>query len=329
MMMKSLVENFGKQLKEAMEIGEKATLNHSAKPVLNVLVNGMGGSGIGGTIISELVSPNSKIPISVNKGYSLPGYVNENSLIIISSYSGNTEETIEALNSAIEKKAKIVCIASGGKIIAIAKENKIDYIEIPTGMPPRAAVGYSMVQLLFILYRFGIIDESFKKELEQGISLISKEEENIKAEAREISEKLLGKLPVIYAPAGSEGVAVRLRQELNENSKALGWHHVLSEMNHNELLAWSEKNDKLAVIFFRNDSDYSRIAKRIDLTKDIIKKYTDTMIEIHSKGNSPLERTIYSIHLGDWISVYLALAKKIDADEMAVIEDFKASLSKF
>lgn len=324
--MQLLIENFSNQLKEAIEIGEKVNLSKNKKAFSNVVITGMGGSGIGGTLLSELISKEAKVPILVSKNYFLPYFVDENSLVIVSSYSGNTEETIQSLESALERGAKIVCITSGGKILEIAQEQGIDHIIIPSGMPPRACVGYSLIQMLYVLYNFDIIGVGFKEDLYASISLLEKEKENIKKEAKGIASTLLGKIVVIYTPHGEESVGLRFRQELNENSKILAWHNTIPEMNHNELVGWREKHEDLAVVFFRNSTDYGRIVKRIDLTKEIVLKYASKVIEINSKGTSPIERAMYHINIGDFISAYLAEIQNIDPNEIQVIEYLKSSL---
>lgn len=326
--MQELIQGFANQLKEAMGIGEKAILFKPKAPIANVIVNGMGGSGIGGTIVSELVSTKSKVPVYANKSYFLPEYAGENTLVIVDSYSGNTEESVQALESALEAGAKVVCITSGGQIHDIARQKKIDHITIPQGFPPRAALGYSIVQIFYILYKFDIIDEYFLNDFDQAIRLLENEEENIKSEAKRIASVLFGKTPVIYAPIRSEGVAVRFRQELNENAKMLAWHNMIPEMNHNEILGWSEKRDDLAVIFFRNDTDYSRIQKRVELTREVVLKYASRVVEIDSKGASMIERAIYQVHMGDWISFFLAEMRKVDPNEIQTIEYLKSALAK-
>jgi glucose/mannose-6-phosphate isomerase len=135
-------------------------------------------------------------------------------------------------------------------------------------------------------------------------------------------------MPVIYSDASFEGVAVRFRQQINENSKMLCWHHALPEMNHNELVGWTTPNDKLAVVFFRNETDYKRTQARMELTKKIVSGYTPHVFEIWSKGNTPIERTLYLVHLGDWISWYLSELKQIDATEVKVIDFLKGELAK-
>lgn len=326
--MEELIAGFSSQMKEAIAIGKGAKLTKMGAPVRNVLICGLGGSGIGGSIVSELVFDEATVPVSVTKGYFIPAYVNENSLVIISSYSGDTEETVNALNLALERGAKAVCVTSGGKISATAKEKGLDQINVPGGMPPRACLGYSLTQLFFILHHHGIIGSGFEKDLENAITLIDNEEEDIRAKAREVAAKIAGKLPVIYTTTYNEGLAIRLRQQLNENSKILCWHHVFPELNHNELVGWTQKHDELAVIILRDPSEYSRNESRIAISKEVFVKYTSNIIDIYAKGGSKIEKAIYLIHLGDWISSFLANSRGIDAVEVSVINHLKSQLSK-
>ena len=326
--MKTLVANFSKQLTEAISIGNKAKLTESANKINNVLICGLGGSGIGGSIVAQLVTPTATVPIDSSKGYFIPGYVNENTLVIISSYSGNTEETLQCMEQAIQKKSKIVCITSGGTVEKIAKEKGFDHIIVPGGMPPRSCLGYSLVQLFYILGFFKVISNYYVAELQAAVQLIDQEENAIIPEATAVTNPILGTLPLLYATTYNEGIAIRFRQQLNENSKILCWHQIIPEMNHNELVGWTQKNDDLAVILFLDKDEYSRNLARVEINKEVIKKYTNTIIEIHSKGNSAIEKAIYFIHLGDWISVILGESRGVDLMEIKVIEHLKSALSK-
>jgi glucose/mannose-6-phosphate isomerase len=326
--MKLLVQNFSSQLKEAIRIGEQSIITTPDSEIRNIIITGLGGSGIGGTILSEIVANECMVPITANKDYFLPAFVDKHSLIIISSYSGNTEETIQAMEAALKAQAKIVCVTSGGKIAEMAKANHCDLVVIPGGMPPRSCLGYSLTQLFFILNRLKLIGDSFKAQLNAAIDLIEKEESSIKKEAAAIADFLYKKIPVIYAVDGYNGVATRFRQQVNENSKMLCWHHILPEMNHNELVGWAGGSDALAVIILRNKSDYSRTQARIEISKDVFAKHTTSVRELWSKGNSQLEKSIYLIHLTDWASCYLADKKGIDAVEVDIINHLKGSLAK-
>jgi glucose/mannose-6-phosphate isomerase len=327
MLMKEHIANFTKQMREAITIGENAVLTPSKNQIRNVLVTGLGGSGIGGTIIAQITDKELKVPMFVNKDYFLPAFVNENTLVIVSSYSGNTEETVQAMDAALARGAKIVCVTAGGKITAMAKEKGCDLISIPGGMPPRACFGYSALQLLYILQSNGLIGDAFRKDLQDTIALLDAEEEVVKAATYKLAGQLIGKIPAIYCEARYEGVAVRLRQQINENSKMLCWHHVLPEMNHNELVGWTEPHPDVAVLMFRNEDDFVRTQKRLSITSDVVKKFTPHFFEIHSKGKTQLQRTIYLLHYGDWLSWYIAEIKKIDATEVNVIDFLKGELA--
>lgn len=326
--MKSLVQNFTGQLKESLEIAKKAVISDS-HDVNNIVISGLGGSGIGGTIVLELIVNTCKVPVTVVKDYFLPGFVNKNTLLIVCSYSGNTEETLNALNEGISKNAQIVTITSGGKILQLARQNQFDFIEIPGGQPPRSCIGLSLVQLIQVLIKKGFAGEQLLKDVSKSIELLDKENAAIKAEALKIAEKLKNKITVIYSLGSCEGVAVRFRQQINENSKMLCWHHTLPEMNHNELVGWTEKNENLAVVTFHTSFDFDRVKKRYQICKPIFEKYSSGVIDIVAKGESKLEQYFYLINIGDWISCYLADLKGIDPVEVNVIDHLKSELSKF
>ena len=324
--MKTLVEGFTKQLLEALAIADKAKLT-AKQHIQNIVVTGLGGSGIGGTILSEIIQDECSVPIIINKDYFIPSFVNQHSLVIISSYSGNTEETISAMKEAITKKAQIVCITSGGEVASIAKEKGFDCIVIPGGNPPRSCIGYSLVQLLKIVQFNGFVKTDLLKQVESSIKLLDQELPSIKKEAISIAQLLNGKLPVIYSLGSCEGVAVRFRQQINENSKMLCWHHTFPEMNHNELVGWTEKNDALAVVTFKTSFDYERTIKRYELCKPLFTKYSSSVTDIVAKGTSKLEQFFYLINIGDWISCYIADLKNIDAVEVNVITKLKNDLA--
>jgi glucose/mannose-6-phosphate isomerase len=325
--MKTLVQNFSKQLTEAIAIGNKATLTKSNAKISNVLICGLGGSGIGGSIVKELVVDKASVPVEVTKGYFIPNYVNENTLVIISSYSGNTEETLNCMHMALERNAKITCITSGGKVQEIANAKQLDCIIVPGGMPPRSCLGYSLTQLFYILSFHSIIDDGFKSDLQAAVHLLDNEEKNIVSEAKTIAEVLNNKMPVIYATTNNEGVVIRFRQQLNENSKILCWHHIIPEMNHNELVGWTQKNNDIAVLIFLDSDEYARNLARVEINKEVIKNYAGSITEIFSKGKSTIEKAIYFIHLGDWISVLLAEIRGVDAVEVDVINHLKSKLA--
>ena len=328
MKMSDYINDFTNHLREAMEIANNSDLTPYTKEIRNVLICGLGGSGIGGTIVADIVSPKVNIPIAATKDYSIPNFVNEHTLIIANSYSGNTEETLFALEKCQAKGAEIAVITSGGKLKTIAEENNYTKIIIPGNQPPRAMFGYAFTELFFILNHYNLIDDSFKSDFEKAIALLDTEKSDIQKQAMDLAIKLYKQTPVIYVANGFEGVAVRFRQQINENSKMLCWHHVVPEMNHNELLGWRTNVDDLAVVYFRNKCDYERNQIRMDINKKVISKYTENITEVWSKGDSLIENSLYHINLGDWVSWYLSEMNNVDAIEIDVINFLKGELAK-
>ncbi|NQX98629.1 MAG: bifunctional phosphoglucose/phosphomannose isomerase, partial [Flavobacteriales bacterium] len=249
-------------------------------------------------------------------------------LVVCCSYSGNTEESLEMLAQAEAKNAVIACVTSGGKLQEIATSKNYNHIIIPDGHPPRAAFGFGFPPIFYLLKHYNVISADYITQFNNAIRTINTEEENIINEAKSVTEKLYNKIPVIYSDANYEGVAIRFRQQINENSKMLCWHHVIPEMNHNELVGWTTKNDDLAVVIFRNEDDYFRTQKRMEINKTVFSNYTSTILEIYSKGNSQLERALYLVHLGDWISLLLGEKKGVDITEVDVITNLKNELAK-
>ena len=170
--------------------------------------------------------------------------------------------------------------------------------------------------------------ESEVGHFDKAITLIDTEKADIQKQAISLAKKMHKQTPVIYVAYGFEGVAVRFRQQLNENSKMLCWHHVVPEMNHNELLGWRTNINDLAVVYFRNKSDYDRNQIRMDINKKVISKFTENITQIWSKGDSLIENSLYHINLGDWVSWYLSEMNNVDAIEIDVIDFLKGELAK-
>ena len=327
--MKKLIHDFPQHLGDALHIAQQARLKPAAREIRQVVITGLGGSGIGGTIVSELLSERCKVPILVNKGYDLPSFVNRYTLVLVSTYSGNTEETLSALHRADEAQAEIAIITSGGEALKFAQEKDCNHIVVPGGNPPRSMLAYSFVQLLKLMSHFNLATGELMNEVSHAIQLLEENQGSIRAEGTEIAQFLQGKFPVIYAPDGYEGVAVRFRQQLNENSKMVGWQGVVPEMNHNQLVGWAGGTDQLGVIFFRNETDDPRIQKRIEINQEIIRRNTSHVREMWSKGGNKMEQMLYLIHLGDWASYDLSELNDVDIMEIEVIDYLKSELSKF
>lgn len=293
----------------------------------NVVIVGQGGSGIGGSLMVDLLQNQSPIPIVVCKSYNLPSFVNSKTLVIVYSYSGNTEEAITACKEAFDKRAKILCVSTGGKLQELSVGFNTDFISLPPGFPPRASFAYAISTLAFIFEKKGISNEGFLDQVLGGAQLIESLSKEIHTEAKEIAEAISETLPVIYCNTNMEAVAIRLRQQINENAKKLCWHHVFPEMNHNELVGWNEDYEDVTVLMLKTAFDHPQSLKRMEICKPIFENLANAVIEIEAKGANEVEAAIYLIHLGDWISWYLGDGLGVDTVEINVINYLKETLA--
>ncbi|HND87102.1 MAG TPA: bifunctional phosphoglucose/phosphomannose isomerase [Saprospiraceae bacterium] len=327
--MQNMIARFPAQLEEALGIASAISLQKHPSAYRSVFISGLGGSGIGGNFVQEFVRPECKVPVVVSKGYQAPRWVNKHTLAICSSYSGNTEETLSTFDQLCGTGAHIVCIASGGKLIELAKQHGYDYVQLPGGWSsPRACMGYSIVAQLGVLKAARLIGSRLLGQMNSAQKLLSRSQAAIQKSARKIAAQLEGKTPVLYIADHMEAVAVRWRQQINENAKMLCWHHVVPEMNHNELVGWHDKRPDIAVLWLRNHQDFGRTSVRIDICLKMAERLASSSIELWSKGKNPVEQAFYWVHLGDWVSVYLAELRQVDPVEIKVIDYLKGELAK-
>lgn len=325
--MYDLIKTFPGQLREALVIGEKSFKASEEKlSISNIVICGLGGSGIGGNILSELLRDELKVPVIVNKSYFLPAFVDSSTLLILASYSGDTEETLSCAHQAIEKGLKPVVVTSGGRLAHVAHVHGFQLFTIPAGFPPRACLGFSGVQLFFILHQYGLIDASFKNVFLRVADFLENGQAEVMKEAEALAEKLVQKVIVLYTEDKYESTALRLKQQINENSKLHCWYNVIPEMNHNELVGWREMNQALAVLILRADDEYERNTARILFKKEVIEKLQDNVYEIEARGNDTFEKHFFLVHLGDWISYYLAVKQGYDPMEIDVLVRLKGHM---
>lgn len=324
-----MIRSFPDQLEEGLELFSSSQLNPGIEEVRNIYISGMGGSAVGADFVEAIIRDVCSIPVTVGKSYSVPHFISNHTLAIVSSYSGNTEETLSAFHKLVEKRSKVIAISSGGELIRLAQEHKIDYIQLPEGWSsPRACLAYSLVAQLFALQKVNIIHDFFSSQLRSAIALLNERQLEIKTQAVRLSELLQNKWLVIYSSDQFEPVGLRFRQQINENSKMLCWHNVIPEMNHNELVGWRSNHPSLAVVFIRDREEHPRIHARSELTKEIVNHYAASVIEVYASGASLLEKFVYLVHLLDYVSAFLAEKNEVDAVEVRVIDFLKSELSK-
>ena len=327
--MDKLISAFPANITEAIEIASKSTFKKPENEIHNVVICGMGGSGIGGKLVGKWIENEINVPILYAHDYDLPAFVSKNTLVIGSSYSGNTEETISTVKEAIKRESHIIGVCSGGELQEICANNGFDCVVVPGGNPPRTALAFSLVQLLNIFINLGMISSKRLEEMETARQLIVENEAEIKSKAREIASFLKGNVGVLYGTTRYEPVLIRARQQFNENSKLLCWHHTLPEMNHNELVGWGGGDDRFASIFFESEDIHPRNARRLEITKARIASKSSKNMVISSKGNNLIERSIYYINLVDWASLYLSELKGVDPIDIEIIDYLKSELAKF
>jgi len=325
--MYELIESFPEQINFGLDLSERFEMCRGATPSA-VLIAGMGGSGIGGRIVSQYLQSTCNLPILTVNDYSLPHWCDKNTLVILCSYSGNTEETISVMRYAIERECKIACVTSGGTIAELAETNNLPCINIPGGKPPRSQFALAYIQLLRLLELHGIINSSFKLDLKKASLVLLSEQAAIKSRCSKIAASIATRVPTLYADSSMEGIAARWRQQLNENAKMLCIHHQIPEMNHNELVGWGGADNRFAAIILKSDFDHPKTKIRMDISAKIMKKHSDQVHEIHAKGETALIQMFYLIHFGDWLSLYLANERGFDPVAIPEIELLKSELSK-
>ena len=330
--MKKLIEGFTLHLAHALKIGQSVDLVRPGSDIRNILITGMGGSGIGANLVESLTFGRVPIPITVSKGYNIPQFVSPHTLFIACSFSGNSEETLATVQKAMLKRAHIICITSGGKMLELAKEYNLFFIQIPgTAKSPRAMLGYMMVSLLYALYHTNLIGAAFIKETENAIEYLDRGEKAIQAEAELIAKKLKGKLPIIYCDGRLSAMAIRFQNQLNENAKQLAHVNTFPELNHNEIEGWRFPENILQqaqVIYLYSDHDHERVEKRMEICREYFEKRSHPIIDIIAEGASLLEQYYYLIHLTDWVSYYLAKENQVDPDLEEAVDHVKEELGK-
>ncbi|MBN2168361.1 MAG: bifunctional phosphoglucose/phosphomannose isomerase [Actinobacteria bacterium] len=335
--MLGVLGRFPRQLTEALEIGRTELNLPSAEGVREIVVLGMGGSGISGDVVSSIAgSEGMAVPVMTVKGYSLPPCVGEDSLVFAVSYSGDTEETVKCYTDACSRGARMVAVTSGGEIARRTEEDNIPCYRVPSGFQPRASLGYLFVPILSTLERMGLLD-GVVEQVEKLISLLTERAGEYRPEvplddnpAKRLAKELVGFLPVVYSSEGILSVAaLRWKAQVNENAKVPAFHNLFPELNHNETVGWEHLRDvcaKTHVVVLRETEEYPRIEKRIKITLDLIENHVGRITHVWARGGTPMERLFDIIYFGDFASVYLALALGQDPTPVDRISELKQRL---
>lgn len=303
-----------------------------------VLIVGMGGSAIGGDVVRAALADELTAPLEVIRGYGLPGGVDGESFVCAVSYSGNTEETLTAYRLALSRGARTAVIATGGQLADEARRAKAPVVTVPSGLAPRAALGYLLFALLGVLRRVGaiavgdgLLEESIghqeAAERKFGISVPAAANP-----AKRIAGDLLNRFPIIYGGTAALAVAAyRWRTQLNENAKVLASHHRLPELNHNEVVGWdlpADQAKQTAVVLLRSATEDARTRIRAQFTADLVRSRAGAFHEALCGGGHALLQTLEGIVLGDFVSLYLAALRQVDPYPVATIDALKRTLAQ-
>lgn len=306
-------------------------LRLTRRPFNKILVCGMGGSALIDDFLvffktKGLASLTVKIPVLAHAGYNLPADIDENTLVLCVSYSGNTEETISSFREAASQNLEVVGLTSGGTLEELFSERKLPWIKIPSGLPPRMSLGYQLSAAVKILMAYGLLTLSAENELRAlGERLAPSDLEN---QALMLCRRLERKIPIIYASAPNEILAKLWKIKFNENTKVPAFYNVFPELNHNEMNGWVKALGPFYFIFLNDANDSAKIKKRMAATADLLQKTGWPVESINIEGQDALAQLFWASVLGDWVSYHLALFYGVDPTPVEMVEELKKRLKE-
>ena len=324
------LQDFPKQIDDSINIINLMNIKKNVK-YSSILFCGMGGSSIGGKFVISLIQNELNIPVFNNNDYSIPKWVNKNTLIVITSYSGNTEESLSCMEFCIKQKIVPVTITSGGKLLHLSEENNFTSIVIPKGFPPRCAFGYLSSSLLLLLIKLQIVPSSYEGKLYNSINLLKKYSDiysNITKDNKvlELAENLLNSNIIIYSTPNTKVCGYRLKSQLAENSKILSFYHYLPEMNHNDIEGYGNLiNKNYSIIWITDLLDDKRVKSRVlasSKTLDFIKK----QYFVNFNDENIVLNNYHMIYYFDWVSFYLSILYNVNPTPVTKIESLKSKL---
>lgn len=330
-----LTGNFPEDLEAAME---RAAGVEPPNPegVRTIFFLGMGGSGIVGNIVEALMAERCGVPIIVVKDYTPPGCLGSDTLVFAVSYSGNTEETIEAVNRALERSSRVVVVSSGGYLEELARERGLCYLPVPPGLQPRAALPAMVVPVFSVLEKMGMWG-GFEHELASAVEQLKARRSSLLPKtptaenpAKSLAGDMARKIPLIYGGGIGAVAAQRLKCQLNENAKCPAFWNAFPELDHNEISGWGQHGDVtrqvIQLVELRNDFEHPQVRKRFELTREVVRECVAGVSEVHARGDHPLAQLLDLIFIGDFASLYLAVGEGVDPGPVEAIERLKARL---
>ncbi len=330
------IDGLPAQLQTAWKLGQRAPLGDISN-ISQIIIAGMGGSAIGADLVSAYSAPAATVPIIVWRDYDLPGFVfDDRTLVIASSHSGNTEETLSAFQRAHEAGAQLIAVCTGGKLAGLAESEGVPLWKFEHAGQPRAAVGFSFGLLLAMLTRLGLIPDP-EPEVEEAVSAMQEQQVEIRADspiienpAKRMAGQLMGRWPVILGAGLVAPVARRWRTQIAELAKAVAQFEILPEADHNMLAGVMEPEslfDKTMAVFLDASHEHERNRLRTEATRQIlmVEGFNTDMVVARGEGRLAQQWTL--LHFGDYTAFYLAAAYGIDPTPVDAIEDLKDRLA--
>jgi glucose/mannose-6-phosphate isomerase len=333
------IYDFPRQLQEGFGLPIKNDLSGiKSAPIKNIVIAGMGGSAIGGDILRSYVANDVRVPILINRNYGLPRFVDKDTLLIASSYSGNTEESLAAFAEGEKLGCKIFVATTGGKLGDKAVAGGYPHVILPAGYQPRAALGYSFGPVLNFLEQAGFVSGQ-RKAVDDACQFLAGRSKDFALDlpeksnfAKQAASKLQNKIGIVYAGADYyDTTAIRFKGQICENAKALAYANICPEFNHNELVGFEypqELLQKLVVIFLTGPADTKGVTNRFKIINEIVGEKGIETIFIKAEGPNRLAEIFSLIQVGDFVSYYLALLNGTDPSPVHVINRLKSSLEK-
>jgi len=322
---------------DAWRLVQEFSLPESYRQVQSVAVLGMGGSAIGGALAAALVADECPVPILSIGGYDLPACVGPETLVVGSSYSGKTEETLSAFGQALERGCRLVVIATGGNLATIAEEKGIPLLRFSPCLAPRVAIGYSLILLLGTLWRAGLIRDP-GDDLDEAMAVLEDWQRELRPEtptvrnpAKRLAGQLIGRLPVVYGAGFLAPVARRWKTQFNENAKQWAVWEEMPELNHNAVVGYgipAGVRDQVYVMMLRSSLDHPRVQARWQVTRELLLQEGIAPDEIWARGNSRLSQMLSLVHFGDYVSLYLAMLNGADPTPVQPIDYLKRRLAE-
>jgi glucose/mannose-6-phosphate isomerase len=331
-----LAAAFPEQVAEAFAGSSGITGLPNREDIENVVVIGMGGSGISGDVLQAIAAPLLPVPVTVVKGYECPHFVGETSLVFAVSCSGGTEETIEAASDAALAGAKMVVVTSGGELANLAGAWRAPVIDVPPVAWPRAAFGSMAVPLIVVLWRMGFLPGA-DLWIERAVTQLRHRRDQFvrsgpTSEAAAVARSIGTSVPLVHG-GGAVGAAAsqRWKTQVNENVKRLAFCSTQPELCHNEVCGWAESSKEIAglmsLVMLRHDSEHPQVGRRFEIVADLVRPWVANVVEVRAQGEGELAQLLDLAYFGDYVSLWMAADAGVDPGPIEVLMWMKRQLA--